>query len=691
MRGQCIIDEYSQKTDLISNCLPHFLWADLFYDSPSSGEDQAVSHPSPLDCLPLAGSKTIASVPAANTTGRLFRNWKHAQAHGYQTRNQWALEDRKPIKGEKSSAFHVSLEHIEEFHRKLGVGLADVIDYNGHTYRVTSRIPLFHESQTRPAKIHQRTKDYVYFSRLYNLSLYKHIENVVVDDRRKWKHRRSQELFEAEPWRQEFFGVAKIKRHINGLEILGGFAKDRVKVCYLDLDLHKGTSASVFLDGVRAILTAIPELLQDMHGSRLHLQVADQRAAGIHVGFLLGQPRESEDMVSAVRQWLGELADRNRELHEAWVNSGFRPWSKTEVFPCKTNGFRLPLCRERTMLLDRPLALLPNGKQDLCGFMAFLKDTTPTMLPDDVVKYLAERLRTPEPAPAKVDKAATAKKGPRLAAPRPEPAQRAKIVWKGRTRPTLVRFWLGHYNPKSSLNEVLGVHCRLAPLFLPDQEERAGECLDSFVRELPEHTWTCSSRLEKQDWATIKNDTHRILSRAYNGTLKQPDPQLSAHKLGMVASHWRAMGFNPFDKATWHQTEEKVKLVIDWTEIDIADFQVLRHNFGRAKDVDPVTLVNRCVELVIRKEKENKPIALNYWQIFFEERFGLACRDTGNRKHQCLVQELIELGVLTVVQQPIYTTHKATKYDVGRRVYERKGWSLHTLTVEEQLERVLAA
>ncbi|MBI2806078.1 MAG: hypothetical protein HYX68_13945 [Planctomycetes bacterium] len=629
----------------------------------------------------------VSSPPILVDTARYFQEWSTAKLHGYQTRNQWSLEDRKPIKGEKASAFFIDLEHIEEFHRKLGVGLVDVIDYNGHEYRVTARIPLFHQSQTRPAKIQQRTKDYVHFSRLYNLSLHKYIEN-----QDHWKHHRSQELFESEPWKQNFFGVSKIKRHINGLEVLGGFAGDRVKVCYLDLDLHKGESASVFLDGVRVILAAIPELLQDLHGSRLHFQIADRDAAGIHVGFLLDQPSESEDMAAAVRLWLGELADRHHELHEAWITSGFRPWIKTEVFPCKTNGFRLPLCRGRTMLVDRPLVLLPNGKQDLCAFMAFLNGTTPTMPTDNVVKYLAERLKTPDPAPAKVNQQGPTKTGPRLATPKPDTlSQKTRIIWKGRTRPTLVRFWLGHYNPKGSLNEVLAVNCRLATLFLPEQEERAAECLDTFVKELPEHAWACSSRLERQDWATISNDLHRILSRAYKGTLKQKYEHESAQKLNLVASHWRSIGFNPFDKTTWHQTEEKVKLVIDWTEKDIADFQVLRHHFGRARDIAPVTLVNRCVELVIRKEQENKPIALNYWQIFFEDRFGLACRDTGNRKHQRLVQELIELGIMAVTHKHIYTTHKATKYDVGRRVYERKGWSLHPLTFEEQLERVLAA
>lgn len=642
--------------------------------------------------MPAGQPETCRTVSANPTTPRLFQTWNHAQAHGYRTQNQWLLLDRKKIKGQTPGAFYIDLSPIEEFHRKLGVGRADVIDYNDHEYRVTARIPLYHESQTRPANIRQRTKDYVYFSRLYNLSLHKYIENVEVDDKRQWKYRRSQELFESEPWKQDFFGVAKIKRHINGLEILGGFAKDKVKVCTLDLDLHKGTSATVYLDGVRAILTAMPDLLRHMHGSRLHFQVADREAAGIHTGFLLGQPRDGEDMVSAVRHWLSELADHHQELHQVWVASGLKPWDKTEVFPCKTNGFRLPLCRDRTMLLDRPLALLPNGKQDLCGFMAYLRGSTPAMPTDDVVKYLAARLKTPEPASAKTDQGHSAKKGSRLASPQPPcPSQRTKIVWKGRTRPTLVRFWLGLHNPRGTLNEVLGVHSRLAPLFLPDQEDRAADYLEQFIEELPEHAWACSTRLERHDWAKVKSDLQGILSRAYNGTLKQKDEAMSAHKLEIVASHWRSIGFDPFNKATWHETEEKVKLVIDWNKKDIEDFQVLRHHFGRAKDIDPVNLVNRCVELVIKKEQDKKPLALAYWQVFFEDRFGLACRDTGNRKHQHIVQELIDLDLLAVKHKHIYSTHKATKYDVGRRVYERKGWSMQPLRIEEQLERVLAA
>lgn len=681
MFAQCIIDEYSSKSsDTPLDIPPELIWADLFHESP---DEPTGLPPDVVDC----------SIPFKEAVSpRHFTKWPHAHDHGYRTQNQWLLFDRKKIKGEKAGAFYVNLEHVEDFHRKLGVGLNAVIDFNDHEYRATMQIPLYHESQTRPAKVRQRTKDYIYFSQLYNLSLHKYIENVEEDGKRKWKHRRSQELFESAPWKKNFFGVAKIKRHINGLEILGGFAKDRVKVCTLDLDLHNGTSATVYLDGVRAILTAISELLRDLHGSRLHYQVADREAAGIHVGFVLEQARENDDLVSAVRLWLGELADRHQELHQAWVGCGLKPWNKTEVFPCKTNGFRLPLCRDRTMLIDRPLCLLPNGKQDLCRFMAFLKGTAPTMPTDDVVKYLAERLREPEVAIAKVEKPQASKLGPRLAATRPAtPVAKTKIVWKGRTRPTLVRFWLGHYNPRGTLNEVLGVHCRLAPLFLPDREERAADCLDRFIHELPKQAWACSSRLERHDWAKIESDMRGILTRAYSGTLKQDREQESAHKLDLVASHWRSIGFDPFNKATWHETEEKVKLMIDWTEQDIADFQVLSHHFGRAKDIDPVNLVNRCVELVIRKEQENKPIALNYWQIYFEDRIGLACGHTGHRKHQQLVQELIDLNVLAVTHKHIYSTHKATKYDVGRRVCERIGWSLHPLSIEEQLERVLAA
>lgn len=629
-------------------------------------------------------------------TRRVLVCWADAKRLDYKTKNQWCLEDRNLKKGERANAVVVRLFHIaDEFERQYLLP-HNFINYDGELYRTEYQIPVYHVSQTKPAKIQQRTKDYY---RLFRLLNYKSTKYIRSEQQQGWRTKKADTLFESEFWQQDLFTVEKLKQHINCHEVLGGIA-EKSAFGILDLDMHSGSSVEAYLDGLGVILNHLPKLLRRLRASRVFHQVADEDAKGIHVGFFFPRLVRTDTTEKTAREWLEGLADRFPAIHQRWVESGLRPWEDTEVYPNDHNGCRLLMCRGRTMLTDRPLPLLQgrkyNGMHDLVSFMEYLDGDSEPMPVDAVLSYLAERLNEPFGLASSDGDIIPIETGHKERATRSTTnssrrSQETKIIWKNRTRPNLIKFWSGHWNPAGSLNEVLGVQSRLAPYYLPNAQEIAQERLEQFVNELPEAARDCSGRLmdglDEEVFAVIS----RCLDKAYAGNTNQKDSAISQAKLEESVQHWQKVGFDPFDKSTWLSEESPVRFTVDWTKDDIEDFQRLKHYFGRAKDIDPVVLVGRCLELVLMKNKEGNGIALNYWKIFFTERFDLACGDTANRKHQRIVQELQDLGIIKVSKKPVFSGgHRATMYDFGERVAERKGWEI-LLTDEEKLERIIAA
>jgi len=92
------------------------------------------------------------------------------------------------------------------------------------------------------------------------------------------------------------------------------------------------------------------------------------------------------------------------DLAEAARKAGMKTFGQMEIFPSTSSGFRLPLCRGRTLLLDRPLTLTYNRRvkrkvQDVEGYVGWLLDPERRYMPAaEVVDYLAARLVRPEPA-----------------------------------------------------------------------------------------------------------------------------------------------------------------------------------------------------------------------------------------------------------------------------------------------------
>lgn len=634
------------------------------------------------------------------STPRYFLRWTDATANGYGTTNNWKLEDRAVQKGQKPTAYYVDIEPLDDCMGFRGVTKDRVLVQNGKKYVIQKKIPLYHHSQTRAARIRARTKAAIRFAKLFGFDPNKHIQEVRPGE---WT------TFEAiqgavEHHRKNLFDQGKIGQHLNCKKVYGGFVRGRTRAVYLDLDFHGGGSKAVFLMVVRTILGELPGLMEQLGGYGLHHQVANMDARGIHSGFILGRPQDAHETEKTVKEWLKELDAKHPELLKDTVDQqalGYidpnRPHTHTfgliEVFPNDHHGFRLPLCWDRTMLLDRPLPLLENCKQDVVAFMQYIECPTNPMKTDDVIDYLQARMgqvETTTPCPRPLKRAAGS--GGLTATKASLAPGTHKFVWKYQYRKIIVQFWLGLNCPKGSLDEVIAVHSRIAPYFRTEDEAKA--ILKQFVREMPEEGWECSSRLAKRDFKRIDKNIDWAVTRAFDGNDNQRDAAESKRKLDEVARRFRQIGFDPFDKATWHRSYSRFKAEVDWLADDLIDFhQKLRPLLGNAKHVDSLDLVNKATGLVLTKEKEENGIALPYWRAFFEDQFGIPCGDRTKRRHQQLVQALIQLGIIAIHQHPMFhgisgEKGLATRYTTGSRLNERLGWRTRLLTEEELLEEV---
>lgn len=176
-----------------------------------------------------------------------------------------------------------------------------------------------------------------------------------------------------------FIGKQRVRAHVNGTSVYGIYGGTRSRFVAIDLDLHRG-DRDVFLDQLEILLTEF--------GSKdgWHLQVADQSAGGVHLLKIV--PETSLDALRAGLRTSLQLLDRKHpEQARRARAAGMKPLGEVEVFPNPKQVFRLPLCRGRTMLLDRPLALVENARarngvvQDVQGYVRWLEATPDAQSP----------------------------------------------------------------------------------------------------------------------------------------------------------------------------------------------------------------------------------------------------------------------------------------------------------------------
>lgn len=621
-------------------------------------------------------------------------DWTQLRNAGFDTADEWTLQNRKLKKGEKATSY----------------GL--ISDSNGNT---TAEIPLYHREQTRPSRIHARTKAYIHFKRLFGFDRNQHIYlcpskgwltiNANPNAASPSDSKRPDFIY------QNWFGNDQIRSHVNGKDIYGGFCSHVTRTVYLDVDFHHMANETPCLEAVRLILRELPSLMNKVNGYGVHCQVADNEAQGIHIGFFLRSQMQVVKVQEIVNQWLEGLKQQHKDLFKRFQEAtkyycqakkgivrvdGF----VDHVFPKDSKGFRLPLCKGRTMLLDRPLSLVADGRPDVVGFIEWQQSGATSMPCDESIEYLSVRLKQAEPIEIPTTPAINSNNESPVAKPKsvkPKVTQakgRAntsdrKLIWKNNTRRNFAKFFYGVDNPRGSLEEVACVLARFAPHYTKDVED-AVAIYEQLVRDIPESGWHCSGRLQKRDFKPIISPFRRMAERAFNNNLPQKDSVLSQAKIRKCVEVWKEVGYNPYDISTYHFGFTKFKLEVDWTADDKIDFhQALEPLMGRAK-VDVERLVNMAASLVLEKEKHGNGLALGYWMMFFEDQFGIACGDTsGTRRHQRIVNALLDLGVIEVRQKAIFRqglgSGRGRGFTTGKRLNERKGWQCRLMSEDEQL------
>lgn len=168
-------------------------------------------------------------------------------------------------------------------------------------------------------------------------------------------------------------GKQHVRSHVNGTSVYGVYGGTHTRFVAIDLDLHHG-DRDVFLDQLGI-------LLAEFYGrDGWHLQVANQEAGGVHLLKVVPETR-LDGLRATLRASLQLLDQRHPQQAQRARAAGMRPLGEVEVYPDPTQVFRLPLCRGRTMLIDRPLALVENVRarngvvQDVARYIRWLATT----------------------------------------------------------------------------------------------------------------------------------------------------------------------------------------------------------------------------------------------------------------------------------------------------------------------------
>ena len=277
---------------------------------------------------------------------RIFDGWENVP-RDYKTRSAWKRDFRRVTQGEKPAATVTT-----SMTRKLE-------STDGGEYTIEKSYKLYHVSQTQPVRRTElktaQHEFYEMFGRFANC------RTLIRWTKGEWRENDGERYFDntvdAWGWRnyQDHLGLDDCTAHVNGREIYGAFGSETSCYLMIDVDLHN--------EPLKQFLIQLAALLDAFHGKYgCHFQVSDNDAGGVHVILFFGK---QSSLVSRLRWITNELAKLDEKCPGAnftTVKDGKRLLD-IEVYPDPSKGHRLPLCRNRTMLLNRPLALITHGKR----------------------------------------------------------------------------------------------------------------------------------------------------------------------------------------------------------------------------------------------------------------------------------------------------------------------------------------
>jgi hypothetical protein len=211
-----------------------------------------------------------------------------------------------------------------------------------------------------------------------------------------------------------------------------------------------------------------------------------------------------------------------------------RPISDWEIYPDPKQAFRLPLAKNRTVLLDKPCV-------DLTAYIEWQMEPRYCSL-DDALAVIFDVI-LPLPVESKEEKNDTKKK---------------KVIsevgrvfgsLRGRYAKVLIDFWLGRDNPPDSLNSAIMLTARMMPFYF-DHQQDAIDFIEGLIDDLPEDV-SFSDRLSTGKRKAVSRIVRQSVKAVYDGNGHQADPQLSSGKLAKTFRAWKSKGFSLVDRSTW--------------------------------------------------------------------------------------------------------------------------------------------
>jgi hypothetical protein len=508
------------------------------------------------------------------------------------------------------------------------------------TLITTQPTPLFHLDQTVPYRATNRTRAYFAFEEIFlkysrkdcwirktDLATGEELEDWITET--EWP-------FASRPHLRNRLTENLIRKHINQKQIIGLKGGELTRFILIDLDFH-GRNLRVFEDQAEVLLNAF-------HGvGTWHYQVKHRDVTGIQFIHVFDEAKELKVVRNALRKLLQDLDRQHPELAKKAKAAGMKTLADLEIYPTRDNGngVRLPLCRDREMLLDKPLPLVTYRSrqvQDVESYMRWLDDPHRQYMPKerilDYLHYFAlEPLVPPTP-------------------PQPNPATSnlAAIdhkAWRGNLRRWLHEFWIeGNANDRL-LNEHIAVLCRLAHVY-GYQEADIIHRVSAFVRELPLCAASCSSRLLKRQYRSIDNVIRGTARYACQNNGHQHDSKTSTEIFAQALMRWP--GCDPLDKTTWSLPVAQETVTPNWTEQQRRRLCAFFRRPLFVKDNDLIMrFIDGIVNLTLSKEKQSHGWGKEYLLKWMKSHFPtIKCAKDEKRVRiiRCLEEERIIQAVV---------------------------------------------
>lgn len=322
-----------------------------------------------------------------------------------------------------------------------------------------------------------------------------------------------------------------IKGHINGNTYFGVYGGQNTNHFVIDLDLHSGDP-----DLFRRRLEHLVPIFHAKFAS--HYSVSD---GGVHIIGVL----DKKLALAEVRETLIKVLQREDLVGLGLINSFGNP--AIELFPDPNRGIRLPLAKDRLVLLDQ---LLPNRQlrsgravPDVIYYMNWINNPKRKYMNASEVINLVNS--TVKPRASSLIKMV----GHNVNHVSVVPCEKLPPAspQKGQFLNNLVRFWSGEieYEPRL-FNKYLVMTTRLLIASELD-DDLVKKSLRSLCNSLKNKGF-CSNTLNNET-VLAKHISQKISECRENKNL--PDSEQSKRKLQQVVKYCESIGFKIHDPSTW--------------------------------------------------------------------------------------------------------------------------------------------